>query len=809
MLSSDIIKRIAHNVSAEPEQVNKVIELFNMGCTIPFVSRYRKDMTGNLDEAKLEAIAQENQAFVALEQRRASILTNIEKMDRLSEDVRLVIEECMDKHSLEDAYLPYKRKRRSKALLAQEWGLGPLADRIWAQEPDAAPPEETAKEFVASEKGVASTEQALEAARNILAERVSEDVVARRMVRDKMFAEGKIASYSTKLSEGKKTKFNAYYEFSESLQKIPPHRFLAILKGVKEGMLRMEVDFDDDATLSALTDRYIKDGDSKLSSEVRAAVEDSYRRLIRPAVESEVVSTTRERADHHAIEVFRENARNLLMAPPAGKITVLGVDPVRNGAAQLVIINDVGALREHAMISPQESEQKQGEAEELILGMVDRHHVDAISIASHAGSREASSFIRRCLQKLAPNEPMCVLVNNAGASTYSTSKLAREEFPELDATVAAAISIARRLQDPLAELVKVEPRSVGVGQYQHDVNQKVLREGLHHTVVSCVNRAGVDLNTASVPLLRYVSGVQYGTAQNILAYRKEKGAFTSRQQLLEIPGVGPRVFEQCAGFLQIADGENPLDATAIHPEAYPVVEEIARTLGATPKELIGNRDLVGKMDFGPFESEKLGKYTAAAIREELINPSRDPRKRFRAPKPVEGVQDIKDLDKSMELEGVVTNVTDFGAFVDIGVEQDGLVHLSELANRFVRDPRQVIRVGEVVRVKVLEIDKELPRISLSIKALQPGSKRVVRDKKELPPKERHKPQAAETDRPKRRGDVKRDADAKTRQRRKPSKPPKGRRTGAPQPKVHESGERSPMNTQLADQLAGLKEELGS
>ena len=808
MLSSDIIKRIAYRVSAEPEQVEKVIELFNTGCTIPFISRYRRDMTGRMDEAKLEAITNENQALVALEQRRASILKNIEKAGRLTEDLRLDIEACPDKHRLEDVYLPYKRKRRTRAMVAQELGLGQLADRIWAQEPDAPPPEEAAKESIAPEKGVTSTEQALEGARNILAERVSEDAVARRMVRDKMLAEGKITSCSTKLSEGKKTKFNPFYEFSESLQKIPSHRFLAIMKGVKDGMLRMEVGFDDDAMLSTLADHYIKDGGS-YRSEIQAAVEDAYRRLIRPSVEIEVLSTVRNRVDDHAIAIFRENARNFLMAPPAGNITVLGVDPVRGGISQLVVVNGAGALIEHAMISPLESEEKRDEAEEAVLGMLDRHHVDAVAIASRTGSREVNGFFRRCLSKLAPKGPMCVLVNDAGASTYSKSKLAREELPELDATVAGAVSIARRLQDPLAELVKMEPRSVGAGQYQHDVNQKTLREGLHHTVVSCVNRVGVDLNTASVSLLRYVSGVQYGTAQNIVAYRTEKGPFTSRQQLSEVPGVGPKIFEQCAGFLRIAGGDNPLDATAVHPEAYPVVEEIARTLDVTPKELIGNRELAGKMDFAPLESEIFGKLTAAFIRDELIAPGRDPRKRFRAPKPVEGVQDIKDLDKSMELEGVVTNVTDFGAFVDIGIEQDGLVHLSELANRFVRDPRQVIRVGEVVRVKVLDVDKELPRISLSIKALLHSPKRPPRDKKEHPPKERHGSQAARTDRPKRQGDAKRDADGRTRPRKKAAKPHKGQRTGPPKPKVHASGEQSPMNTQLAEQLEGLKEKLGS
>ncbi len=808
MLSSDIIKRIAYNVSAKPEQVEKVIELFNSGCTIPFVSAYRKDITGRLDEQKLEAIAAENQAFIALEQRRASILANIEKAGRLTESLRIEIEACADKHGLEDLYLPFKKKRRTKAMVAHEQGLGPLSDRIWAQEQDAASIDDVAKDFIAPDKGLTSIEQVLEGARNILAERISEDFAARADLRDRMLNEGKIVSRSTKLSEGKKTKFNAYYEFSEALKKIPSHRFLAILKGVKQGLLRMDLELDDDAGLSALTERYLKP-ESPYAGEVRKAVEDAYRRLIRPSVESEVLSAARKQADDQAIAVFRDNARNLLMAPPAGKITVLGVDPLRADAAQIAVVDPAGTLLEHAMIATGGTDEKRSEADEALLGLIDRHAVEAIAIASHAGSREAHAFIKQCLQKSGPKAPMCVLVNDAGAAAYSASKLARDEFPDLDAAVRAAVSIARRLQDPLAELVKVEPRSVGVGQYQHDVNQKLLREGLHQTVVSCVNRVGVDLNTASIPLLRYVSGVQYGTAQNIAAYRDEKGPFISRQQLLEVPGVGPRVFEQCAAFLRISNGENVLDSTAIHPESYPAVEALAQSLEVTLKELVGNRELVEKLDFEKFEVENFGKNSLAAIREELIRPGRDRRKRFEAPKPFEGAKDIKELDKGTELEGVVTNVTDFGAFIDIGVLQDGLVHLSELANRFVRDPRQVIRVGEVVRVKVIEVDRELPRISLSIKALQAKPKRARRVRQEDAAKPKHTPQPSASDRTKRGGDGTRRADGDKRKVRKAAKGSKGPRPGAGKPKIHESGERSPLNTQLADQLEGLKEKLGS
>ena len=807
MLSSDIIKRIAFNVSAKPEQVEKAIELFNTGCTIPFVAHYRQDTTGGLDEEKLEAIATENQAFIALEQRRTSILANIEKMGRLTESLRTDIEACGDKYGLEDIYLPFKKKRRTKAMVAQVRGLGPLADRIWAQEQDAAPIEEVAKEFIAPDKDVASTEQALEGARNILAERVSEDFSVRAVLRDKMLKEGKIASRSTKLSEGRKTKFSAYYEYSEALQKIPSHRFLAILKGFKEGMLRMDLEFDDDTALAALRERYIKP-ESPCAGEMRAAVDDAYRRLIRPSIESEVLLTVRKQADDHAIAVFRDNARNLLMAPPAGKIIVLGVDPVRADAAQIAIVDATGALLEHAMIATGETDEQRSDVEQAVLGLIDRHKVEAIAIASRAGSREAHTFFKRCLQKSGAKPPMCALVNDAGAAAYSASKLARNEFPDLDPTVRAAVSIARRLQDPLAELVKVEPRSVGVGQYQHDVNQKLLRERLHQTLVSCVNCVGVDLNAASVPLLRYVSGVQYGTAQNIVAYRAEKGPFTSRQQLLEIPGVGPRVFEQCVAFLRIPDGENVLDSTAVHPESYPAVEAMAQSLEVTPTELVGNRELVEKIDFEKFESENLGKKGLAAIREELIRPGLDRRNRFRAPKPFEGVKDIKDLDKGAELEGVVTNVTDFGAFVDIGAIQDGLVHLSELANRFVRDPRQFVRVGEVVRVKVVDVDKELPRISLSMKALRPKSKRAPRDRQEHAAKRRHKPQPSKPDRSKREGESKRRADGSLRKVRKAARAPKGPRPGSSKPKIHVSGERSPLNTQLADQLEGLKEKLG-
>ena len=723
MLDPKFIERIATEVSVTPAQVATVIGLFESGSTIPFVARYRKDLTGNLDEVKLESISERHLYFSSLMQRRKSIVENIERQGRLTEELRAAINASMDKNTLEDIYLPFKKKRKTKASVAHEQGLDPLALYLMSQELGNQSIEEVAQTFVSAEKGVASPDAALQGARNIIAEEIAADAAARASIRERMLRDGKVRSVSTKNTDGKKTKFEAYYDFTEEVAKIPSHRLLAILRGVKEGFLRMELAVDDKAILNELLQRRIKDEASPFAPHIRAAVEDAYHRLIRPSIENEVVGVARQRADEDAIHVFRDNAKNLLLAAPAGRIRVIGLDPGHRTGCKLAVIDDTGSFLANATLFP---ETQAEDSEKVLLDLIERYEAYAIAIGNGTGSREASKFVSGVLQKLRGKIAFSVLVNEAGASVYSASKVAREEFPELDVTVRGAISIARRLQDPLAELVKLEPRSIGVGQYQHDVNQKLLREGLHRTVVSCVNLVGVDLNTASVPLLRYVSGIQYGTAQNIVAFRTQHGGFRNRQQLLEVDGIGPKVFEQCAGFMRINGGDNPLDGTSIHPEAYPVVEQMAAAAATPVWDLIGHSEALSKMDLNQFSSPTFGALALKDVCSELARPGRDPRRTFQVPKFVEGVHDVNHLEPGMEIEGIVTNVTNFGAFIDIGVHQDGLVHLSEMANRYVRDPREVVAVGEIVKVKVINVDKELPRISLSIKALQPAVQKKPR-----------------------------------------------------------------------------------
>lgn len=796
MSSSEIVNRIAHDVSIDAKKVDKAVELLNAGSTIPFIARYRKDVTGQLDEVQLEDIAERNQYYISMHQRRESILETIRKQEKLTPELEAAILGCWDKNKLEDLYLPFKKQRRTKATVAREQGLEPLADFIFAQAEGEKPIEEFAATFIDEAKGVLSVEAALEGARFILAERISMDPNVRATVRDRMIAHCQLTAHSTKLSEGHKSKYEAYYHFKEPLKKVVSHRLLAILRGVKEGMLRMEVLLDDDSAMNEVSAQQIKDAESPYAIQIRQAVDDSYKRLIRPSIENEVIALARKKADEHAIKVFRDNAYKLLLAAPAGRIPVIGLDPGLRTGCKLAVIDTMGNYVESATIHLQASDEAVKDARETLAGLMKKHEVSAIAIGNGTGSREAHSFVKEVMSTEPElNEAFSVLVNEAGASIYSASKIAREEFPELDVTIRGAISIARRLQDPLAELVKIEPRSVGVGQYQHDVNQKILREGLHRTVVSCVNQVGVDLNTASVPLLRYVSGVQFGTAQNIVAKRNEIGGFKNRQQLLEVDGIGPKVFEQCAGFLRIQNEENPLDATAIHPEAYEVVESIAATLEKAPQDLIGNSDVFKAIEPEKFTNESVGVLTLKDIITELQKPSRDPRKKFEVPEFIEGVNDIKDLEIGMDLQGVVTNVTDFGAFVDIGVHQDGLVHLSELANRFVRDPLEVVSVGDIVKVRVIGVDVEMPRISLSIKALEPAPAKKPRKK----PAEGEAGKASKERRP-RRNDAAKGKDKPRRSKDSRSRGKKGDRPKkSKQPAASEG-----LNTQLADQLAGLK-----
>lgn len=830
MIEERFLRLIADEVGVQMHQAAKAVELLTGGATIPFIARYRKDITGGLKEDQLEQIEKRNEYFVSLTARRAYVLETIAKQGKLSEELRDAIGLCTDKMHLEDLYLPFKKARRTKATVAREKGLTPLADFLWDQVLGELSIEEYAATFAKPEKAVPSAEEALEGARHILAERIALDREARQFLRAQMLKSGAIAAYPTKNCEGKHTKYEAYYEFREPIDKIPSHRFLAVHRGAKEGFLRMELAVDDAVVQSELSARFLKSADSPFAPQINLVVADAYGRLLRPAIENEVIGLVRDRADEEAIHVFRENAQNLLLSAPAGAIRVIGVDPGMRSGCKLAVVDSTGAFLESATVYPTPPQNDIETAETVLLALLAKYDAKAVAIGNGTGAREAARFVKQTLAKVNESDAFLVLVNEAGASVYSASKFAREEFPELDITVRGAISIARRLQDPLAELVKIEPRHIGVGQYQHDVNQKALREGLHRTVEYCVNKVGVDLNTASAPLLRYISGIQADTASNIVEFRSKVGGFKSRNQLAEVNGVGPRVFEQCAGFLRVVGGDNPLDGTGIHPEAYPVVERIANGLGIPVPELIQNTDGIANMDLSAFETEVIGLITLDDIRHELMKPGRDPRTEFRIPKFLEGVDSVQDLEEGMEIEGVVTNVTDFGAFVDVGVHQDGLVHLSELANRFVRDPRDIVKVGEIVKVKVIKVDKDQPRISLSIKALlpppeqkpaRPRHAKVHRPEAVVTPQDGQREQAARQEKDgdqrfqKRTGDgrphsPRRD---KLRDKDRGDSRPAGGRGGQggkrPQQAPRTLDDGALHNTQLADQLAALKSKLGS
>ncbi|MBX3180121.1 MAG: RNA-binding transcriptional accessory protein [Candidatus Hydrogenedentes bacterium] len=833
MIESKFVDLISAAVGAAPAQVAVAIELFDKGATIPFVARYRKDVTGNLDEVKLETIEALNNQYTAFTNRRDAILENIEKQGKLSDDLRKQIQECTDATVLEDLYLPYKKARKTKATTAREQGLEPLADFIWAQVAGERSLEEEAVAYVQPEKGVPDAAAALQGAQHIIAERISIDAALRGFVRQHFHDEGVLRSASTKNAEGQKTKFEAYYDYNEPIKKIPSHRLLAVLRGARMGFLRMELAVGEDTVLNEMRARFIQDPASPFAAFLGTAIEDAYRRLIQPAIENEVIQEARKVADQSATAVFRENAENLLLAPPAGQKPVLGVDPGLRTGSKLAVIDAQGAYHESATIYPTEPANDVAGATETLLTLINKHHIQLIAIGNGTGSKEIGRFIKTVIKDNNLAGITTVLVNEAGASIYSASPVAREEFPDLDLTIRGAISIARRLQDPLAELVKLEPRHVGVGQYQHDVNQKHLREGLTKTVEFCVNRVGVDLNTASAELLRYISGIQQNTAKNIVEFRQKNGPFTNRAQLLDVSGVGERTYEQCAGFLRIQNGAEPLDQTSIHPEAYGIVEAIAQSLSVSKSDLIRNRELLEKANLEIFATDTIGKLSLDDIKRELLKPGRDPRKRFQAPQFLEGVDDVKDLEPGMVSEGVVTNVTDFGAFVDIGVHQDGLVHLSELANRYIHDPHEVVKVGDIVQVKVLSADKDRGRVSLSIKALLPPPRHRHRSRNETDQPDAAGGQAER--RPEREtGSQPRPAKAAERspsersregepargQRSEDSNRPRGRRTekkgggrkrnagDKAAPAKHDSAPSEPMNTLLADQLAALREKFG-
>lgn len=747
-LNTQILIHISQQLSISLKSLVSTISLLDEGATVPFIARYRKEVTGNLDEVQIRSIQEKLEYFRELEDRRETILRTIEEQGKLTPELKAKIETVIEKNELEDLYLPYKPKRRTKASIARDQGLEPLAMYLLEQQPGAQPLDQLAETFVNAEKGVASAADALTGARYIIAEMISENADHRKVIRQMMMDDGIVVSRAIEGVEDPEGKYQMYREYREPASKIPSHRMLAIRRGAKEGILNFEIELDRAKPVLFLKNKTIREHGDWVPH-LEQTCEDSYDRLINPSIQTEIRLELKDRSDEEAIRVFRENLENMLLAPPAGMLSVLALDPGLRTGCKVAVVDDTGKFLEHAVIYPLEPRNDVVGSVKTLAGLIARHNVRAISVGNGTGSRESHAFVQDFLRQAGLKDVFSVVVSESGASVYSASEIARQEFPDLDLTVRGAISIARRLQDPLAELVKIDPKSIGVGQYQHDVDQKKLKNSLESTVESCVNRVGVDLNTASWALLRYVAGINERTALKIVEHRNEHGRFRSRVELKAVPGFGPKTFEQAAAFLRIRGGEQPLDMTAVHPESYVVVERIAQSLGLSIPELIAKPELVEKVKIENFQTETVGIYTLTDIRDELRKPGRDPRDKFTVAQFREDVKEISDLQPGMVLEGVVTNVTKFGAFVDIGVHQDGLVHISELSIRYIKDPSEAVKVGQIVKVKVLSADPKAKRIALSIKQLQAASgdrpKPPQRPQPPQPPKKAEAPKPSMED----------------------------------------------------------------
>jgi protein Tex len=717
-LSPEILLHISQQLNLPLRGLVAVIELLDDGGTVPFIARYRKEATGNLDEVQIRSIEEQLAYFRELVTRKETVLETIASQGKLTDDLKARIEATLDRSVLEDLYLPYKPKRRTKATIAREQGLEPLADYLWEQQPRSESLAQLALAFVdppltENAKGVATVEAALEGARHIVAERISEDADLRKLLRQWVFDEGVVISKKAADAVDEQDKFKMYYDYREPVKTIPSHRMLAIRRGESENVLYFLIETDAERASSMLRSRVLR-AKGDWTPHLELAIDDSWARLLNSSIQAEIRLELKRRSDAEAIQVFRENLHNLLLAPPAGPIAVLGIDPGLRTGCKIAVVDETGKFLAHDVIYPHTGKGNVDTAKATLRRLMAGHNCRAIAIGNGTASRETLTLVREFLQEEKLGDVFTVTVSESGASVYSASDLARQEFPDLDLTVRGAISIARRLQDPLAELVKVDPKAIGVGQYQHDVDQRQLQDSLGQVIESCVNRVGVDLNTASWALLRYVAGITERTALNIIAHRDQHGRFVSREQLKQVTGVGPRTFEQAAGFLRIRGGVNPLDSTAVHPESYRVVEEIARLASSPIDSIIRQPELLEKVDRSQI---KAGAFTLQDILEELRKPGRDPRDKFVAPSFLESVHEISDLEPGMVLEGVVTNVTRFGAFVDVGVHQDGLVHISELSNKFIKDPSEAVKAGQIVKVKVLSADARTKRVSLSIKAL--------------------------------------------------------------------------------------------
>jgi protein Tex len=727
-LSPDILLHIAQTLDIPLQSLVATISLLDEGGTVPFIARYRKEATGALDEVKIRETEEKVAYFRDLTSRRETILNSIAEQGKLTDELRLKIESALDRGELEDLYLPYKPKRRTKVTVAREKGLEPLANYLWSQEKATQSLLELAETFVDEAKGVTSVAEALEGARHIVAELISEHAELRKALRQLLHDEGVIISRKAMDASDPQDKFKMYYEYREPVKTIPSHRMLAIRRGEAESVLYFLIEIEQERVLGMIR-RHVHRFDGDWTPQLDLAIEDAWTRLLSASVQGELRLELKRRSDVDAIQVFRDNLANLLLAAPAGPISVLGIDPGLRTGCKIAVVDETGKFLAHDVIYPHTGQTVK--ANQTLATILRRYKVRAIAIGNGTASRETDAFVRDFLSEHAIADIFKVTVSESGASVYSASDVARQEFPDLDLTVRGAISIARRLQDPLSELVKVDPKSIGVGQYQHDVDQRQLQQSLEATIESCVNRVGVDLNTSSWTLLRYVAGINERTALNIVQFRNENGRFNKRSELKKVLGIGSKTFEQAAGFLRIRGGSQPLDSTAVHPESYALVEQIASSLNAPVEKIVANPSLLDGVDRSKFSA---GSFTFADIIEELRKPGRDPRDKFVMPSFHEGVHEITDLQPEMVLEGVVTNVTKFGAFVDIGVHQDGLVHISELSNQYVKDPNEAVKVGQIVRVKVLTADAATKRISLSMKALMgsAGSRPKGREQKSAP-----------------------------------------------------------------------------
>ena len=708
-----VFQQLARAAGISVRQVAAVAQLLAEGNTLPFIARYRKEVTGSLDELVLRQLEDGLALARELADRKKTILKSIDQQGLLTDALRQQIVRCEDKKLLEDLYLPYKPKRKTRATVARQRGLQPLADLLMAQQPLGRPRTAVLREYINPANEVPDEQTALAGACDIVAEQWSERADTRQWLL-RAARDGRIHSQVKRGKKEEAEKFSSYFDHIEPVQRVPSHRFLAMMRGEEEGLLRVELAMDDESLASQLASRLANNARFEFHEDLRRTAIDCYDRLLRPAIESTMLQQMKEAADEDAIGVFARNLRELLLAPPAGPRITLALDPGFRTGCKVAVVDGTGKFLETATVYPTPPRSDTAGAARVLKQLIQRHGVELIAIGNGTASRETDAFVTTFLRDEGLSISR-VLVNESGASIYSASELAGQEYPALDVTVRGAISIAHRLQDPLAELVKIDPKSIGVGQYQHDVNQTALKKSLDREVESCVNSVGVDVNTASPSLLSYVAGIGPKLAERIVEYRDQNGRFEDRKQLNKVPKLGAKAFEQAAGFLRIRDGRDPLDASAVHPESYHVVHRMARQLDVPPASLVGNASLVAKLNAHDFVSDEVGLPTVQDILAELAKPGRDPRKEFRTAQFASGVQEIGDLRPQMTLEGVVTNVTKFGAFVDIGVHQDGLIHISELANTYVNDPSDVVAVGDIVRVKVLEVDTQRRRIALSRK----------------------------------------------------------------------------------------------